>query len=660
MNKYIKLGLACGMFLMSSCVDVMDTKPTESYEEELVWGSIETANAFVYGTYNKIFDMYANTDMGKNNYSYVLVESFSPNGIHSNLSSLDGFPTETGIDRNTDWAKIFDTDKSFHIMRCCNMIIERAETSAVFTQQQKDELIATGRFLRGYLFLMQARWTGRFVPILKVLDENSTEAFKTPLTATPAESYKLIVDDFKAAAEGGLPEEAEAGLASKYTAYALLSRAALQAYAYTKEDNYLTICIDAAKKVIESGKHPLTSDYGGMFLEEGSKDAEILLAYYRLDQNTKIGPQFENELLGCIPNINNNELSLSQSTPALKDPNGRSFEGWGTFFPTQDLVDQYLVIDQQDNQAKPWYETSQYKENVDELPVSSLQIGDIQPMKETGAEVGSRWNVPEDADLGTDANGRQKVTRYAKVKEGNKSKIQEIMYNNRDKRFYGTIVYDSCVWLNKELVTTCCRGNLWGGNRDGQSDSWYTTASGYYWKKGVYDVTPRIYYNNKLNYHLVLARTGEMYMNLAEAYLLKKQFTPAREAINATRTKHGELPEIPASVSSEEQLWKEYMRERRVEMANENDIYFSYLRWGKYGGYANEGAAPNAVIKALNVPVHRIQISKDRKKFFIGQIVRNGANARKFTVRRYLLPIPQSGLDQRAASGMHDKQNPEW
>lgn len=659
MNKYTKILLAGVALWMSSC-DVMDTKPMESYDEKLVWGSKETADAFVYGTYNKIFDLYANTDMGRNNYSYVLVESFSPNGIHSNLNNLDGFPTETSVDRNTDWAKIFDTDKSFNIMRRCNMIIENAESSSVFTDEQKKQLVASGRFLRGYLFFMQARWVGRIVPILKVLDENSTEAFKTPLTASPAESYELIIDDFKAAAEGGLPEAAESGLASKYTAYALLSRAALQAYAYTKNDEYLTICIDAAKKVTESGKYPLTSDYGNMFLAPGARDAEILLAYYRLDQNTQIGPQFENELIGCVPNLKNDELTTSQSSPALKDPNGRSFEGWATYFPTQDLVDQYLVIDEKDKQAKPWYETSQYLENVDELAVNSLQIGDIQPKRAEGAKTGSFWNVPESADLGVDARGVNKVTRYAKIKEGKDSKIHEIMYNNRDKRFYGTIVYDSCVWLNNELVTTCCRGNLWGGNRDGQSDSWYTTASGYYWKKGVYDVTPRLYYQNKLNYHLVLARAGEMYMNLAEAYLLKRDFPNARTAINATRTTHGALPAIPESVSSEENLWKEYIRERRVEMANENDIYFSYLRWGKYGGYANEGASAGTVVKGLNTPVHRIQISKDRKKFFVGQITRNGANARKFSVRRYLLPIPQGGLDKRAASGIHEENNPDW
>ena len=95
-------------------------------------------------------------------------------------------------------------------------------------------------------------------------------------------------------------------------------------------------------------------------------------------------------------------------------------------------------------------------------------------------------------------------------------------------------------------------------------------------------------------------------------------------------------------------------------MAYEGDLYWSFLRWGKYGGDANNGAAAGAVIAALNSPVHKIQITKDRKQFFIAQITRNGAWERTFTTKRYLMPIPQGILDQRAASGINDTQNPDW
>src|SRR3712207_9327932 len=72
-------------------------------------------------------------------------------------------------------------------------------------------------------------------------------------------------------------------------------------------------------------------------------------------------------------------------------------------------------------------------------------------------------------------------------------------------------------------------------------------------------------------------------MNLAEALLLKKDIKGAVAALNQTRQTHGGLSASDAT--TEEEAWKDYMRERRVEMAYENgDIYYSYLRWGKYGG----------------------------------------------------------------------------
>lgn len=52
MNIYRKVGLSglLGLGLMVSC-DVMDTKPFETYSEELVWSSKEMVDAFVIQTY---------------------------------------------------------------------------------------------------------------------------------------------------------------------------------------------------------------------------------------------------------------------------------------------------------------------------------------------------------------------------------------------------------------------------------------------------------------------------------------------------------------------------------------------------------------------------------------------------------------------------------
>lgn len=631
--KYKYIALLAISSLIASC-DVMDTQPFESYDENMVWDSKATADAFVLNSYSGTITQFIGMSA-----SY---ESYTPNGIESNLSSLSTFPTEIGIDRyyNSGFGE-------FGNLRKCNLIIEKAKASPNLTQQQQTELIGEAHFMRGLVYFKQALRQGRFVPIQRVLTENDTEAFATPLTSDVATSYQIIMADFDEALKG-IPAESLSGRANLYAVHAFRSRAALQAYAYTKDAKYLDICIESAKAVIDSKKYSLDSNYAKMFTADGAYSKEIILGYYRLAQNTYCSDY--NEMIRILPNISNDEVTASQASPNFK-ASMKVFEGWASYFPTQDLVDQYLVIDQQDGKAKPLYETSQYKKSVSEQIPSSLNVGDF-------TKIGTM--VPDENDMGDNDKG-PKLVKYGKVNDD--SRINELMYENRDNRFYGTVVYDSCVWMNGELVTTCCQGNLWAGVRAGsgapQNDSWYTTASGYYWKKGVYDVSPRLYANNPTDYHFVLARLGEMYMNIAEAYLLKGNTSEAVKALNETRIAHGGLP--ASTATSEKDAWEDYIRERRVEMAYEGgDIYWSYLRWGQYGGYANENEAPGAEIKALNRPVHKIQITKDRKRFFVGQITRNDAWNRNFTTKRYLMPIPQGQIDKRSASGIKDVQNPEW
>ena len=85
-------------------------------------------------------------------------------------------------------------------------------------------------------------------------------------------------------------------------------------------------------------------------------------------------------------------------------------------------------------------------------------------------------------------------------------------------------------------------GSASQGIRSKEDGGWYTTTTGYYWRKYTVLVDPRVYVSNKINFHYVIARLGEMYMNLAEAYLLKGDVANAVTALNATRVKHGGLP----------------------------------------------------------------------------------------------------------------------
>lgn len=644
MNIYRKIGFSSllGLGLMVSC-DVMDTKPFETYSEELVWSSKEMVDAFVIQTYPSTLGYFSGGSASW--------ESLTPNGAQCDQvgNSINTTATETGISASTDYGF-----GRFSEQRRCNMILEKVAESTVLTELQKKELMAEGHFLRGALYFDMTRKMGRFVPIDHVLSPDDSEAFKTPLTSSIEESYQLVMGDLDKAVEG-LPETSDEGRANKYVALALRSRAALQAYAYTKNEKYLDVAINSANEVINSGAYTLTDNYGGMFSsDQAPSDKEIIMARYYLDKDASVG-SFE-EMILALPNLPGDDVMNGSSDGVnTLDPTIKTFDGWGMYWPTQDLVDQYLVLDEKTGEAKVWYETSQYLDNVETIPSEGLNVGSVEEFKRFDGEI---RNLPTANDLLTGRTDYPLFKQVGKLKSNSNWTITDIMYNNRDKRMDATIIRDMSDFWGLTM-TLNLGGNASQGIRSKEDGGWYTTTTGYYWRKNMVKPDPRAFVSVKINFHYIIARLGEMYMNLAEAYLLKGDVAKAVEMLNVTRMKHGGLPASKASTLDD--AWTDYMRERRVEMAYENgDIYFSYLRWGKYGGACNYGRASGDVIKDLNSPVYKIGISSDRKSFCVGQLTLLNSWNRNFTTRRYLFPIPQGAIDKRAADGIVDKQNEGW
>lgn len=647
MNYYKTFLIVVSIETFFSCKDTLDTHPMSSFDDATVWGSKSTADAFVYGAYESVMNGYF-----AGSGTCTIWESRTPNSIKCDLvgAGIDDVATELGINAYSDWGP-----NRFWILRKCNQIIERAEASSVFTEKEKTELIAQGKFLRGLTFFDQARKMGRFVPLTKVLNESDEEASHLPMTADVAESYKYVIADLKEAVEG-LPETSPTGIANRYAAQLLLSRAALQAYAYTKDDSYLDVVISAAKDVIDNSGVSLSSDYGGMFNETDPTNPEILLGYYKLNTNTSL-VNFE-ELIRVYPNLPPEDINNSNCPIPFKNASGgNTFGGWACYFPTQDLVDQYLVTDEKTGDALPWYETSQYKSNVENLKPSTVTTpGQIDKYKQVN---GDSRRIPTSQDLINAKEGYEQFIRYDKLKKDVKRSISSLMYDNRDKRFATSIVYDNCTWIG-ETIETNLKGNASQGVRKYEDGAWYNTVTGYYWRKNtIENPNPSCTSGAKVDFHYCIARLGEAYMNLCEAYLLKSKIQEAVEALNETRTVHGGL--APSKAISIEDAWKDYIRERRVEMADEGgDIYYSYLRWGKYGEYANCGRDPEDVIYDLDRPVYRIEIDSERKQILIGQVTLSNSAHRSFTKRRYLLPIAQGFLNTREAYGLDHEQNEGW
>lgn len=638
-------GIASILFAVS-CKDTLDTHPTDSFDEETVWSSYATANAFVNATYASVLN---GTFAGSQ--SCITWESRTPNSVEADAVTRgsDGLARETSITRSSD----FGANQASRL-RKCNVIIEKAGSNENLSPEEKTRLVAEGKFLRAVVFFDQARKMGRFLPIRQVFTQDDDAlASSLKMTSSIKESYDIIIADFNDAI-AGLPETSQKGRANKYAAEVMLSSACLQAYAYTNDKTYLDKCVDAAEDVVSN--NTLSDNYGGLFNETDMYNPEILLGYYRLGQNSQMASFDELQL--TQPNIVGDQQKNNGGTPWV-NKDGQSFCAWGVYWPTQDIVDQYLAIDDATGEALPWWETTQWKENVEELDPSTItEVAQVEYREQLN---GSPRRMPSPQTFQQNNMNTPVFTRYAVLKKDRNDArdISDLMYQNRDARFHSSIIADKDVFVN-ETFDMNLNGNAGIGCRDKEDGAWYNTATNYYWRKNCIEKPVNTYFwNVQVDIHYVVARVGEAYMNLAEAYLLQGKVDEAVKALNATRTAHGKLS--PSTASTLEDAVVDYMRERNVEMNNEHaDMYFTYLRWGKYGGLWNHGRAPGDIIYDLDRATYKMEINSDRSAILVSQTTTCSSGQRAFTQRRYLFPIAQSFLDTREAYDLDYEQNPGW
>jgi hypothetical protein len=608
-----------------SCHKLLDTQPLNTISGSQVWSSTGNAQDFIFQTYATVTsDIIAGGGEGPGKMDAYTLNTLGfddiYNGSYAVFSGTLTNYTDMGFNK-------------FAGIRQCNMIIDNVQASTGISASDKVPLIAEGKFLRALQYFNLARKFGKVVWIDTTLVPG--QDLRLPTTANPAETYGHIIQDLQDAI-AGLPATAPAGRASKYTAAAILSEACLQAAAYSNYPNgpdlnsaavksLLQTAVTSANSVITEGGYSLESDYGSMFNDVKPTSPEIILAAYKTALNTTCD---QTPMQTEVANVNNDRITQYGGSP-LFNASVNIFEAWIQHGPTENLADDYLVIDKSNAQlALPWNQTSQFKAAVSNTTRPSLT------------------DVPH-ASSETDME-------YGIVSPVSGETMWTLTNTGRDARWAASIVSDSCGFFG-QTVTTCIRGN---------SSRWmkingigyYVSLTNQYWRKGIYNVSPRVYVGVPTDYHYVITRLGRVYLNLAEAYLLQGNIADAVTALNKTRTVHGKLPASTASDAAT--AWADYKRERRVELTLEGDYYWSLLRWGMFGGDANHGNAQAGDIPELDVTPTVLDISRDR----MGYVITKGAyfsqnNQRHFDYpRRYLFPIPQDQINQNGRL----QQNQGW
>jgi len=164
-------------------------------------------------------------------------------------------------------------------------------------------------------------------------------------------------------------------------------------------------------------------------------------------------------------------------------------------------------------------------------------------------------------------------------------------YDNRDPRFYATILYDGAGWKPRDKIS----GNVDPANqiqsgsyesspgvfiagldtRESSIENWNASWSGYYMRKFI-DPDPNVVDNNTRQYiPYPFFRYTEAVLNYVEASIELGQEDVARTWLNKIRFRAG----MPAVTLSGDALKQEYRNERRVELVFEEQRYHDARRW---------------------------------------------------------------------------------
>lgn len=200
-------------------------------------------------------------------------------------------------------------------------------------------------------------------------------------------------------------------------------------------------------------------------------------------------------------------------------------------------------------------------------------------------------------------------------------------WENRDPRFYMSILYDGAMFQGRE-VECFLPGGL--DSPDGPIEAWNATTTGYYARKFGNESIIQPRGQNVGNTPWPHFRYNEVLLNYAEANYFLGNEDICREYINKIRSRPS--VEMPPVTATGEELLKKLQHERKIELFLEGHRFFDVRRWK---------IAP----EVLTFDAQKVDIYKDPqtgiKEYTYSTIIENN-----FPEKMYYLPIPQQEMEK--------------
>lgn len=162
-------------------------------------------------------------------------------------------------------------------------------------------------------------------------------------------------------------------------------------------------------------------------------------------------------------------------------------------------------------------------------------------------------------------------------------------YEQLEPRFAATIVYPGCSYQGVTMDNSVQGPNGIFQEYGTAAYGWNRTCTGYFLRKMINENHTDLQYTSS-SQTMVYLRYAEVLLNKAEAaYRLDKDPSEYQGPMNEVRARVG----LPAKDSEGDDWFKDYRKERKVELSFENHLYWDMRRWRlahtEYTGYRQHG-----------------------------------------------------------------------
>jgi hypothetical protein len=522
------LGVALALATATSCnTDFLEKQPLDQFSETAVWNDPALVETFVNNIYYGVPHGFFGIMLSSATDESMAVWDFES----SNVTKSQITPSYLGLWDENFWTggrfKGMSWANAYKNIRAANLFFEKIADVPFDNEEDRKNLMGQVHFLRAFMYHNLAHLYGG-VPII-------TEAYglKDEFDV-PRESYenviKFIVEDLDKAAEL-LPlvqGGADRGRATKGAALALKSRTLL----YSASDLY----------------HNQAAWAGGYSHPE-------LIGYVNADRTARW--QAARDAAKAV--IDLGVYSLYNGNP---DPVENYREIFLKKETSEDIYVQFFI--QRSDQGWDNYHPGLYNgPNGFHNWGGNTPLGQLVDEYEMANGNEFSWNNPEHK-----ANP----------------------YQNRDPRFYASILYEGAQWRQRpaDVKEKDPQGIIQAGyiqNTDGTVvvngldtrkspiEDWNGSYTGYYLRKFMDPTVDAQYFRQEAPWRYI--RYAEILLNYAEALMNLGQEEEAKQYLNMVRERAG-MPDITATG---QELVEEYRNERQVELAYEDHRYFDVRRW---------------------------------------------------------------------------------